>query len=451
MTLESPVNQVAFIDDDDDLRAANVQALQLAGFEVLAFASAEAALKMLGPDFPGAVVSDIRMPRMDGRQLFRRLKEADPDLPVILVTGHADVAEAVEAMHEGAYDFVAKPYASERLVASIGRALEKRRLVLDNRRLRAAADSAQGDWPLIGQTRVMERLRATLRQLADADVDVLLEGETGVGKELAARALHNWGRRHNRPFVAVDCAALPAGALDSELFGHELGAFNGAVRQRVGRIQQADRGTLFLDEIETLTLEAQGKFLRVLEEREVTPLGSNQVRTLDLRIVAAAKTDLSDAVTAGTFRADLLHRLDVVRLCIPPLRERRDDIPLLFGHFLARACERLNSPAPVIDEPVRWRLHNHSWPGNVRELSHYAQRVALGLADQGGAGAGAGAELPPLPERVASYEAQAIEEALAASAGDIRATLEVLRIPRKTFYDKVERHGIDLTRHRRRR
>jgi two-component system C4-dicarboxylate transport response regulator DctD len=449
MTPEFPVNTVAFIDDDDDLRAANVQALQLAGFEVLAFASAEAALKALGPDFPGAVVSDIRMPRMDGRQLFRKLKEEDPDLPVILVTGHADVAEAVEAMHEGAYDFVAKPYAAERLVASIRRALEKRRLVLDNRRLRAAADSAQGDWPLIGQAPVMERLRATLRQLADADVDVLLEGETGVGKELAARALHNWGRRRNRAFVAVDCAALPAGTLDSELFGHELGAFNGAVRQRVGRIQQADRGTLFLDEIETLAPEAQGKFLRVLEEREVTPLGSNTVRTLDLRIVAAAKSDLSEAVAAGTFRQDLFHRLDVVRLRIPPLRERRDDIPLLFAHFLARASERLNGPQPAIDDKVHWRLHNHDWPGNVRELGHYAQRVALGMADQGAVSAAT--ELAPLPERIATYEAHVIEEALAASAGDIRATLEVLRIPRKTFYDKVERHGIDLARYRHRR
>ena len=448
MTPELKVNQVAFIDDDNDLRAANVQALQLAGFDVLAFASAEAALKVLRQDFPGAVVSDIRMPRMDGRQLFRKLRDEDPDLPVILITGHADVAEAVEAMHEGAYDFVAKPYAAERLIASIRRALEKRRLVLDNRRLRAAADSAQADWPLIGQTPIMDRLRATLRQLADADVDVLLEGETGVGKELAARALHNWGRRRNREFVAVDCAALPAGALNSELFGHEQGAFDGAVRQRVGRIQQADRGTLFLDEIETLTLEAQGKFLRVLEEREVTPLGSNHVRTLDLRVVAAAQSDLSGAVKTGTFREDLFHRLDVVRLRIPPLRERRDDIPLLFAHFLARACERLDSPPPVVDDPVRWRLYNHPWPGNVRELSHYAQRVALGLAEQS-VTIGT-AELPPLPERVASYEARVIEEALATAGGDIRATLEVLRIPRKTFYDKVERHGIDLARHRRR-
>lgn len=443
------VNQVAFIDDDDVLRDANVQTLQLAGFEVLAFTSAEAALDALPTGFPGVVVSDIRMPHMDGRQLFRRLKEQDQDLPVILITGHADVTEAVEAMHDGVYDFVAKPYAPERLVSSVRRALEKRRLVLENRELRGLAAQAQSDWPLIGQTPVMERLRATLRQLASADVDVLLEGETGVGKELAARALHTWGRRRDREFVAVDCAALPAGALDSELFGHELGAFNGAVRQRMGRIQQADRGTLFLDEIETLAPEAQGKFLRVLEEREVTPLGSNRAHTLDLRVVAAAKSDLSEAVAAGTFRQDLFHRLDVVRIRIPPLRERREDVPLLFAHFLARACERLDGPQPVVDDKVRWRLHNHDWPGNVRELGHYAQRVALGLADQA-SGSGA-TDLPPLPERVATYEAHVIEEALAGCSGDVRATLEVLRIPRKTFYDKVERHGLDLDKYRQRR
>lgn len=312
------VNLVAFIDDDDMLRAANVQTLQLAGFEVRAFAGAEEALRAVDASFAGVVVSDIRMPRMDGRQLYRRLKAEDPDLPVILVTGHADVAEAVEALQDGVYDFVAKPYPPDRLVSSVRRAMEKRRLVLENRALRAMASQAQSDWPLIGQTPVMERLRATLRQLAGADVDVLIEGETGVGKELAARALHAWGRRRDREFVAVDCAALPAGTLDSELFGHELGAFNGAVRQRVGRIQQADRGTLFLDEIETLAPEAQGKFLRVLEEREVTPIGSNRAHTLDLRVVAAAKGDLGEAVTAGVFRQDLFHRLDVVRIRIPP-------------------------------------------------------------------------------------------------------------------------------------
>jgi len=443
--MQISINQVAFIDDDDALRGANVQTLQLAGLDVLAFGSAEDALAALPDGFPGVVISDIRMPNMDGRQLFRRLKDQDADLPVILITGHADVAEAVEAMHDGVYDFLPKPYAPERLVSSVRRALEKRRLVLENRHLRTQAEAAQSDWPLIGQTQVMERLRSTLRQLASADVDVLLEGETGVGKELAARALHNWGRRRDREFVAVDCAALPASTLESELFGHELGAFNGAMRQRVGRIQQADRGTLFLDEIETLTPDAQGKFLRVLEEREIVPLGSNRVHTLDIRVVAAAKPALIEAAASGAFRQDLFHRLDVVRIRIPPLRERREDVPLLFAHFLARACERLGRPPPAMNDVVRWRLLNHDWPGNVRELSHYAQRVALGMTDTGDTIPQA---LQPLPERIAAYEAHLIEETLAACGGDVRTALELLKVPRKTFYDKVERHGVNLARFR---
>ncbi|WP_308238439.1 sigma-54 dependent transcriptional regulator [Phenylobacterium sp. J367] len=339
----SAINQVAFVDDDDDLRGANVQSLQLAGFAVMGFASAEAAAAALPADFPGVVVTDIRMPGMDGRQLFRQLRQRDAELPVILITGHADVSQAVEVMHEGAYDFVAKPYPAERLVSSIQRAMETRRLVIENRNLRAAVQAAQNDWPLMGQTPVMERLRATLRQLAQADVDVLLEGETGVGKELAARALHSWSARKHREFVTVDCAALPVGMIESELFGHELGAFNGAVRARTGRLALADRGTLLLDGVETLPSEAQGKFLRVLEEREVTPLGGNAGRNIDVRFVAAAQVDLADAVRQGRFRQDLFHRLDVVRLRIPPLRERRDDIPLLFSHFASQAAERFGA------------------------------------------------------------------------------------------------------------
>lgn len=440
--MQASVNQVAFVDDDDHLRGANVQSLQLAGFEALGFASAEAAMAELTPDFPGVVVTDIRMPGMDGRQLFRRLRDQDGDLPVILITGHADVSQAVEVMHEGAYDFVAKPYPAERLLSSVRRALEKRALVLENRRLRAAVLAAESDWPLIGQTPVMERLRTTLRQLAQAEVDVLIEGETGVGKELAARALHGWSRRSQREFVTVDCAALPVTMIESELFGHELGAFNGAVRQRTGRLLYADRGTLFLDNVETLPQEAQGKFLRVLEEREVTPLGGNAGRTLDVRIIAATQVDLAEAVREGRFRQDLFHRLDVVRVRVPPLRERREDAFLLFGHFAARAAERFGRPTPEITDSVRWRLMHYDWPGNVRELSHYAQRVTLQIDEE--SEAGPADSQGSLPQRVAAYEARLIQETLAGCGGDVRTALDQLGIPRKTFYDKVARHGIDL-------
>ncbi|NEX91532.1 sigma-54 dependent transcriptional regulator [Caulobacter sp. 17J65-9] len=439
-------NLIAFVDDDDVLREANVQTLQLAGFEVLSFGSAAEALEAVGPGFPGVVVSDIRMPQIDGRQLFRRLRDLDADLPVILITGHADVAEAVEALHEGAYDFVPKPYAAERLLSSVRRALEKRALVLDNRRLRREADRVEGDLPLVGSTPVMEHLRRTIRHVAEADVDVLVEGETGVGKELVARALHRLSRRRPRPFSVIDCGALPEAMIESELFGHEMGAFSGAIRKRVGRIEAADRGTLFLDEIENLPAAAQGKLLRVLEEREVTPLGANEARPVDLRVVAATKVDLGDPAVRGAFRADLYHRLNVVRIRIPPLRERRADVPLLFGRFLAQAAQKFGREAPALTDAVRRRLLDHDWPGNGRELSHFAERVVLGLeAPLAEAGA---PQADSLPARVGRYEADLIREALDACAGDVRTALQRLSIPRKTFYDKLTRHGIDIEQYR---
>lgn len=433
---------VAFVDDDEALRAANGQALQLAGYEVLAFSSAGRALAAITPDFAGVVVTDIRMPGMDGRQLFRRVQEQDPDLPVIFITGHADIAEAVQALHDGAYDFVAKPYPKERLLQSVARALETRRLVLENRRLRALADEAQAGWPMIGQSPVMDRLRAALRELAEADIDTLIEGETGVGKELAARALHAWGPRRRHPFVAVNCGALPSDLVESELFGHELGAFPGAVRSRIGRIEHANRGTLFLDEVEAMPPATQVKLLRFLSEREVSRLGSNEPAPVDVRVIAASKVELTPE---GPLRPDLFHRLNLGRVRIPPLRERRTDILLLFAHFVANAADRRGRPAPSMDEALRQRLFDHEWPGNVRELANVAERFALGL------GVEFAHETPVtgVRERVDRYEAELIRDALARTAGSIPEALAQLQLPRKTFYEKVRRHGIDLDRYRR--
>jgi two-component system C4-dicarboxylate transport response regulator DctD len=441
MTVVAP-HAVAFVDDDEVLRSANAQALELAGYEVLPFGSAAGALAAVTPDFPGVVVTDIRRPKMDGRQLFRRLQEQDPDLPVIFITGHADIAEAVQALHDGAYDFVAKPYANERLVQSVARALEKRRLVLENRRLRALADEAQAGWPMIGQSPAMVGLRATLRGLAEADVDTLIEGETGVGKELAARALHAWGPRRLHPFVAVNCGALPPDLVESALFGHELGAFPGAVRSRVGRIEHAHRGTLFLDEVEAMPLATQVKLLRFLAEREVSRLGSNEAISVDVRVVAASKVDLS---SQGPLRADLFHRLDVGRVRVPPLRERRSDIPLLFAHFVAGAADRRGRQPPPLDEDLRQWLFDQPWPGNIRELANFAERFALGLeADPGEV-----ANVEGLKARVDRYEAELLRDALARTHGSIAAALERLQLPRKTFYEKVRRHQIDLDDYRR--
>ncbi len=443
-----------FVDDDPDLRRATTQMLMLAGFDVQAFDSAEAALPSVTDTFEGPIVTDIRMPRMNGLRFFERIRAIDPDLPVILVTGHGDVDLAVAALKDGVYDFISKPFESARLSGTVARAAEKRRLVLENRRLIAAAAQPPADLPLIGETAGVRRLREMARQVADADVDALILGETGTGKEVVANLLHHWSRRRARNFVALNCGALPESVLESELFGHEPGAFTGAIKRRVGRIEHASGGTLFLDEIESMPPALQVKLLRVLETREVEPLGTNERRRLDLRVVAATKVDLGDAEARGNFRADLFYRLNVVTLRIPPLRERRDDIPLLFAHFLRRAAERFGRPIPPLVPAVRHHLETHDWPGNVRELSHYADRVTLELEPDPDAARAApvapppaeGGDAPldpaPLAEQMDRFEADALRRTLRATGGDVRLSTEALGLPRKTFYDKLKRHGI---------
>ena len=438
------LTRVALVEDDDAFRAALAERLALAGLTVAPFASGEAALRVLDARFDGVVVTDLRMPGLDGLQLIQRLGVVDPDLPVVMITGHGDISEAVEAMKRGAYDFLTKPFAPERLVETLGRALEKRALVLDNRRL--AAQAADETWaiPLSGESPAAEGLRAAIKQLADAHVDVLIEGETGAGKEAVARAIHNAGQRRLQPFVVVSCAALPDSGAESQLLGHEPGAFAGAMRRRTGQIEQSHRGSLFLDEIDLAPRAVQMMLLRVLEEREVTPSGASEARGLDLRVLAATKADPAEAVARGDLREDLYYRLNVVRLRIPPLRERRADVPLLFARFLNRAAERLGRPAPRIDHAVRRRLLEHDWPGNLRELANFASQVALGMAGAQGVLLSESG----LSEQVLAYEAELIREALIACKGDIREVTARLKIPRKTLYDTMARHGLQPALHR---
>ncbi|WP_341207118.1 sigma-54 dependent transcriptional regulator [uncultured Sphingomonas sp.] len=421
--------RVVLIDDDDGLRTALADSFAIAGIDVEPFADARAALTQLGADFPGVVVSDIRMSRMDGHALAEAVAARDPELPVILMTGHGDIATAVAALKKGAWDFIAKPFAADHLIASVRRALDVRRLVLENRRLRVAAAEAETHYPLIGETPVMVRLRETIRQLADVDVDVLIEGETGTGKELVALLLHRWSHRRTRQFVAVDCAALPDAIADEALFGN---------RTQAGRIADADRGTLFLDEIDSMSPALQGKLLRVVEERELPQPGAAP-RVVNLRVVAAAKTDLSTAAAEGRFRADLLYRLETVRLRIPPLRERRADVPLLFAYFLGEAAERFGRERPMIDAAVEARLVSDDWAGNVRELRNFAARVVLGVDG----GATQPAEQLPLSERVDRFEAAAIRATLERVRGDVGAAAAELQLPRRSLYDRMQRHGIE--------
>jgi len=448
MTMNA-TNSVFLVDDDRDLRKATAQTLELAGYEVSAFGRASEALDALPTDFPGVVVSDIRMPEIDGLELFERVRARDPDLPVILITGHGDIPMAVQAIQGGVYDFITKPFAADRLLQSLARAEEKRALVLENRRLRHAVEAAGDDMPLLGQTSSMARLRHTLRQIADTDVDVLVTGETGSGKEVVANLLHRWGRRRHGNFVALNCGALPETVIESELFGHEAGAFTGAQKKRVGRIEHASGGTLFLDEIESMPVATQVKMLRVLEMREITPLGTNEVRPVDLRVVAAAKVDLSDPASRGDFREDLYYRLNVVTISIPPLRERREDIPLLFTYFAGRAAQRFRKDIPELRRPLLDGLQKLDWPGNVRELSHFAERFVLGLeGEPDAAPALSTTEGSTLPDKLERFEAEVIRSALSLHKGDVQQTIEALGIARKTFYDKLLRHGINRSDYR---
>lgn len=442
----SDVISVILIDDDADLLKATAQTVELAGYSVVRYSRATDALSKIDSSFPGVIVSDIRMPGMDGIQLFEHVRRLDAELPVILMTGHGDIPMAVDAIQNGAYDFIAKPFATAHLVQSIHRAIEMRRLILENRALKRAAIEGSEDLPLLGQSPAMEHLRRTLRQIADTDVDVLLTGETGSGKEVVATLLHRWSRRSQGNFVALNCGALPESVLESELFGHEAGAFTGAQKRRIGRVEHAGGGTLFLDEIESMPASTQVYMLRILEAREITPLGTNDVRPIDLRVVAASKIDLGDPQMRGTFREDLYYRLNVVTISIPPLRERRDDIPLLFTYFTQRAAKRFNREPPAASAAIKRHLADHNWPGNVRELSHFAERFVLGLEPASQSVNKAPSQtLPSLPERLDHIEAQIIRETLSANGGDVRSTLNELGIPRKTFYDKLQRHGINRT------
>lgn len=415
---------VALVDDDDDLRDAMRQTLELAGLRVLPFAGAGPALAAIDADFAGIVVTDVRMPRIDGLELFRRLHERDPDLPVILVTGHGDVAMAVNAMHRGAWDFLTKPFDPAVLVAAVQRARANRSLALDNRRLRRLAGDS-GTSALIGRSPAIVRLRETIAILADADIDVLVEGETGAGKELVARLLHRGGKRARHPFVGIACAALPDPLIDTQLHA---------------RIAEAQRGTMLLDDVDRASPALQARLAQIVEDRSLQPADGAAPRPLDARIVATATAGLRDEAQAGTFDPALLHRLSAVTLRIPPLRERRGDIPLIFAHLIDSGAARLRRDPPVLTDTVRRQLIDHDWPGNVRELTHFAERVLLGLDD----GAGPAGPAIPLPDRVDRYERALICEAVIAAHGEIGAAITALGIPRKTFYYKVQRLGIDL-------
>ena len=431
---------VLLVDDEEGLRASLSQGLELTGHLVMATGDPVAALERITRDFYGVLVTDIRMPGTDGFDVMRRAFEIDPALPVVLITGHGDVPLAVEAMRAGAYDFMEKPFSVSRLGSVVERALEKRRLVLENRKLREElADRTGIEGRLVGRTPSMEQLRRTVVALAATDADVLILGETGAGKEVVARALHDEGPRQSRPFVALNCGALPAEIIESELFGHEKGAFTGAISQRIGKLEHAHGGTVFLDEIESMPLELQVKLLRVIETRTIERLGSNKSIDLNVRFIAATKEDLEAAGREGRFRLDLFYRLNVVSVAIPSLRERIEDIPLLFRHLAVEARARYRREIPDIPEGYLAALMTRDWPGNVRELRNIADRFVLGIDSSAAAVSSSGASLF---DQVAAYEKALIAAELARNSGAIKPTYENLSLSRKALYEKMRKYGL---------
>jgi two-component system C4-dicarboxylate transport response regulator DctD len=444
------MSEVLLIDDEKHVRTAYAQALELQSMVVNTLPSAAGVLERIGRNWPGILVTDIRMAQLDGLELMAKALEIDPELPVILITGHGDVPMAVQAMRDGAYDFLQKPFAAEVLADAVRRALEKRRLTIENRQLRARlSEGTPLEQTLVGRSAGIVRLREQIRNFAHTDADVLILGETGAGKERVARSLHDLSLRRSGRFVPINCGALPGNIIESELFGHEPGAFTGAIKQRIGKFEHAMDGTLFLDEIESMPMDLQVKMLRVLEDRKITRLGSNEEVDIDVRVVAATKEDLREATAKGRFREDLYYRLNVLALPIPPLRERRDDIPLLFHHFLSEAAARFNRKAPDVESSALAVLMAHDWPGNVRELQNAAIRYSLEL----------GIETAPyekndastddsasgtcwLAQQVGTFEKQMIRQTLMQNGGSLKQTYEALGVSRKTLYDKMQKYGI---------
>jgi len=436
--------QVLLVDDEEELRRSARQALDLEGLKVEECASAEEALEFITPGFNGVVISDIRMPGMDGMTLMERIREIDPDIPVILVTGHGDVQLAVRAMREGAYDFIEKPFNTRHLAEMSARAMDRRQLVLENRALRAAAGQRDDlETRLPGRTQAMIDLRYTTRAAAGTDADMLIVGDTGVGKEVVARAVHDLSGRASRPFVAINCAALPGDLIESELFGHEAGAFPGALRPRYGKFEHARGGTILLDEIASMPLNLQAKLLRVIQERVITRLGSNEPIPLDARFVALSKVDLEKEVEAGRFRADLLYRLNVITLKVPALVARREDIPLLFLQLLREAAGRYRRDEPPVSHALLASLARREWPGNVRELRNAADRHLLGLEHMESEGQLSAESSGKLADRMAAFERQIIAQELVRNSGKLKNVYEGLGISRKTLYDKMVKYQLD--------
>ncbi|MHC0519968.1 sigma-54-dependent transcriptional regulator [Vibrio harveyi] len=439
------IPKIALIEDDDIVRQATSQWLQLAGFDVTAFSlGEEGKAAILSQEFD-AIVSDVRLPDTDGLSILESLIANHIPTPVILITGHGDVDMAVGALQNGAFDFIEKPFQPERLSQRVTDAVESYRAQTSTQDRQEYLSSVSGlEEVLIGRSRVMQQLREQVAKLARIDTNVIIYGETGCGKELVATSLHNESQRRPHHFVPINCGAIPENLFESELFGHEAGAFTGAGKKRIGKLEYADKGTLFFDEIESMPLSMQVKVLRSLQEHTVERVGGNQQISVDLRVIAAAKEDLNDH---GEFRQDLYYRLNVAQIYLPPLREREEDALILFEHFALKS----NPGSRPLSEADRKAILAYAWPGNVRELRNVAMRFALDetvsvmeiLSSRPSSTTEETQAGVPLAIQLHNFERKVLHDSLVRHEGRITDVMVELDLPRRTLNQKMQKFGLN--------
>jgi len=447
--------KVLIIDDEESIRSSLKMTLEYKDYECVLAANGEAGLKIAERENPDVVFLDIKMPQMDGMEVLKRLKAADPSPPVVMISGHADVATAFEASKLGAFDFIEKPLESDRVLLVVRNAVEQGRL---RKKVAGFKENEVGRYRMVGVSGVLDQVREAVGRAAPTNATVLIIGESGAGKELVARAIHRNSLRKDEEFVQVNCAAIPEELIESELFGHEKGSFTGATEKQIGKFELAHKGTIFLDEVGDMSLRTQAKVLRVLQEGEVERIGSQKTIQVDVRVIAATNKDLEEAIEKGDFREDLYFRLSVIPIRVPPLRERSEDIPPLVEHFLAQFSAENNIRRKTVSPEAMAVLKRHPWRGNVRELKNTIERLMImapqeeitpeHLADvlrrpAEGAASGATAEAPgSLKDFKESAERAFLVQKLRESRWNISATAAAIGTPRSNLYKKLEHYGI---------
>ena len=448
--------KILIIDDDTSLRRVLEYNLQEEGYEVQSASSGEEGLYFFGQSQPDLVITDMKMSGMDGLMVLKSIKERSPEALVIIITAFGTVDVAVEAMKAGAYDYITKPFNRDELKLTVKKALQFSGLTEENKRLKSELTDKADFRTIVGASKEMEKVFDVIRKVADTEASILITGESGTGKELVARSIHANSSRRGAPFVAINCAAIPRDLLESELFGHVKGAFTGAIKDKTGKFQLAEGGTLFLDEVGELPLELQPKLLRALQEKEVEPVGGTKIQKLDVRVVSATNLNVDKAITDGTFREDLYYRLSVIPLHLPPLRERRQDIPLLIRYF----CSKHGSAKVTFEKDALHTLVMYPWPGNVRELENSVERLLImrntdvisidelpeKLLESGASGS-AILKLPDEGYSLEQLEQEVVIQALERNNWNQTAAARFLRIPRHTLIYRLEKYGIEIPNH----